>query len=325
MLIDKALLEEYIHLLFGEVTKGGKGSGFHGHEGRPGQVGGSGLGGNASYDKDQKKWVDDKGNALPEHILACKIPPEWNNVTFDHNPKADLLVVGKDGKGRRTAIYSERFIQKQADKKFARILELDQKYPEISRQVHKDLIKGNHVEEAACLHLIMTTGIRPGSNKDTQAKKKAYGATTLEGRHVVVDNKGKVNLQFTGKKGVDLNIPVTDKAVAKDLISRSKVAGTNGKLFNINEKSLLSYTHTQDGGSFKTKDFRTLLGTKTAMEEVEKTKAPSTQKEYIKSVMKVAKTVSTKLGNTPTIALQAYIYPGVFAKWKISYEGKHND
>jgi DNA topoisomerase IB len=34
--------------------------------------------------------------------------------------------------------------------------------------------------------------------------------------------------------------------------------------------------------------------------------------------MAVAKTVSARLGNTPTIALQSYIDPTVFGAWKMA-------
>ena len=48
-----------------------------------------------------------------------------------------------------------------------------------------------------------------------------------------------------------------------------------GQLFEVNEKSLLDHVHTLDGGGFKTKDFRTHLGTSTAMAEVGRRKAPT--------------------------------------------------
>ena len=44
--------------------------------------------------------------------------------------------------------------------------------------------------------------------------------------------------------------------------------------------------------------------------------APKTEAERKKAVMSVAKVVSSKLGNTPTIALQSYIHPNVFEGWK---------
>ena len=160
----------------------------------------------------------------------------------------------------------------------------------------------------------MSMGIRPDSDTDTQAKVKPYGATTLEGRHVVVSDS-EVRLRFTGKKGVALDLPVTDASVVEMLLARKRAAGEDGKLFGVTDKALLDHVHSFDGGGFKTKDFRTLLGTRTALAEIAKMSAPTDEKAYKKAVMDVAKKVSAKLGNTPTVALQSYIAPEVFSKW----------
>jgi DNA topoisomerase IB len=125
-----------------------------------------------------------------------------------------------------------------------------------------------------------------------------------------------VVLKFTGKKGVDLSIPVEDKKIAADLLERKKAAGDAGKIFKTDQASLGDYTHTLDGGGFKTKDFRTLKGTTTALDEIEKMPAPKSEKEYKKYVKTVASAVAKKLGNTPAIALQSYISPHVFEDWK---------
>ena len=97
------------------------------------------------------------------------------------------------------------------------------------------------------------------------------------------------------------------------LLDRKAAAGDTGKLFKTSDSSLRDYTHTLDGGSFKPKDFRTLKGTQTALDEIKKNPAPaSSMKEFKQRVRDIAKAVSQKLGNTPTIALQSYINPFVF-------------
>jgi DNA topoisomerase-1 len=216
-------------------------------------------------------------------------------------------------------VYSKKFVSKQAAEKFERINALDDKMREINKQVAAALKKKS--EEAACLRLIMATGIRPGSDKDTQAAKKAFGATTLQGQHVVVKG-GKVSLRFVGKKGVDLDIPVTDPKLAQELIKRKAAAGKNGKLFATNSGKLSQFTHSLDGGGFKTKDMRTYLGTTLAQNLVEKKPIPRTEKEYRAAVRDVARVVSQQLGNTPTVALQSYIAPVSFAGWRQALDNR---
>jgi DNA topoisomerase IB len=174
-------------------------------------------------------------------------------------------------------------------------------------------------ETASVARLIMSTGIRPGSDRDTGAEKQAYGATTLRVEHVVVNDSKepgapKVILTFTGKKGVDLKIPVHDEEIAKDLIRRAK-SSKDGRLFGTTDGELRDYVSKASGGKFKPKDFRTLRGTELAADVVREHKCCDSEKERKAAIKHVAKIVSTALGNTPAIALQSYIDPIVFAKW----------
>lgn len=278
---------------------------------------------------DHGRWVDvdgadsegarklKNGKPVPSHIP--RIPPAWTDVKISKDPDSHLLVTGFDAKGRRVAIYSASHAAKQAQAKFARTEELTKKFDSIRAQNEK-LRKSEdpRVRDAAdATRLIMDTGIRPGSDADTKAAVKAYGATTLEGRHVV-DTKEGTRLQFTGKKGVAIDIPITDLGTAKMIRDRAKAAGRNGKLFpNTDARALLDHVHAFDGGGFKTKDFRTMVANKVAMQEVAKMPKPKSEKEYKKAVAAVARTVSDTLGNTPTVALQSYINPVVFAGWRI--------
>lgn len=261
------------------------------------------------------KWVTHEDKEIPEHAKKMVIPPAWKNVRIAPDASHDLQAIGEDSKNRVQRIYSEAATQKSADEKFSRNKELLEKQGYIFKQNEENL-KSEHPkirEAAACMKLIQETGIRPGSDNETGAEKQAYGATTLEGRHVIVGPGGHVRLQFVGKKGVDLDIPVTDSATAIMLKERKEKSGDDGKLFGVTDGLLRDYSHTLDGGSFKPKDFRTLKGTNTALEAIKEVKEkPATLKEYKKVVMAIAKKVSEVLGNTPTIALQSYINPFVF-------------
>jgi len=258
------------------------------------------------------------GNPLPSHVANLKIPPAWTDVEVATDPKSELLVRGKDAKGRVQAVYSEAHWARVAAIKFARTRELLAKRDRIVSENNVNRTDASKLENADAMALVLSTGVRPGSEKDTKGNVKAYGATTLEGRHVV-EADGQLRLRFTGKKGVSIDIPVEDKEVAAMLRERKKAAGDDGQLFATDNAKLLAYAHTLDGGKFKTKDFRTLMGTKTAIEEIAKVKTkPATQKEYVKMVKTVAKAVAARLGNTATVALQSYIDPSVFSAWRVS-------
>jgi len=264
-----------------------------------------------------KIWKDPAGNAVPKHIQKIAIPPKWKNVEVNADPKGTVLVRGRDEKGRTQSRYSESHNAKKAAKKFMRTRELITKRAQIFGEIKADAKSGEHREAAECLHLVMKTGLRPGSDDKSLADHESFGATTLEGRHIIPQKDGTVILRLvTGKnKGREKDFPVSDKATAKMLIRRKKEAGDDGKVFDVSAAKLREYSSTKDGGGFRTKDHRTALGTETAIKEVKGMKPPKTEAEYKAGLKFVAESVARVLGNTPAIALKSYIDPHVFSAW----------
>jgi DNA topoisomerase I len=242
---------------------------------------------------------------------GIKLPPAWTNVQVTDDPNAALQAVGMDSKGRSQYVYSSAHSEKQAAAKFARINTLRSHIGDIDHSISSDSATNDH---AAALMLIRRLGLRPGSDSDTGAEKKAFGATNLRAGHVKVDGE-TVNLDFTGKKGVDLSFSVEDPQLAAMLTPRlaGKVAGD--KVFATNERKTADYLHSVAPG-FKLKDLRTYHGTLHAFAMVEAMPVPSNKAALVKARRAVAVAVSEKLGNTPTVALASYIDPSVFAKWE---------
>ena len=265
------------------------------------------------------RWQLRGGGEVPEHAKGI-IPPAYREAHINPDPTADVQGVGTDSQGRTKRFYSQAFEERQAAQKFERVESLRRERDQVFAQTDSDLTNADPAvrENASALKLIQTTGIRPGSETDTKAKVQAYGATTLEGRHVVIDQDGGVRLQFVGKEGKNLDIPVDDKRTADLLRERAIQAGPTGKLFATDDAAVRDYAHSRlDKGRFKPKDFRTLKGTEEASALVNQEPArASSMKDYKRRVMAVAKRVAEKLGNTPAIALQRYISPSVFAAWK---------
>jgi uncharacterized protein len=266
------------------------------------------------------KRVQANGAPLPPHIASLAIPPAWVGVRFNPDQNGNVLVTGKDSKNRPVQIQSKAYAASQSAKKYARVKALAEVYGQIAARndaARRDL--RTH-DVADCLALVMATGIRPGSERDTGAATQGYGATTLQGSHVISTQQG-VKLRFVpGKKhGQTIEMPIDDASVAKMLLKRKAAAGAKGKLFGaVTDKTLLAHTKSMAGNTFKTKDLRTHVGTQTAMRLVNSMPPPTDAKAYKQSVLQVAKAVSAKLGNTPVIALQSYIAPEVFGAWKMA-------
>lgn len=299
----------------GEFAPKGSGGGGSTAKGSTQKGSSESGGGEAPKGSAQAHLVSLEKDKWPEHIQALKLPPAWRDVKVSPDPKAALQAIGKDAKGRPQYVYSAAFSQSQTAKKFARIKKLDARFDKMMKQNDANLKSRDertkqHAQVAA---LILDMGLRPGSERDTGAKEKAYGATTLEATHVIAKGD-ETRLQFTGKKGVKIDLPVDNPALAKTL--REKARG-GGQLFpRVSADSLGGYIKQLGGDEFKTKDLRTLKASRMANDLVSAAPVPTNETQYKKAVRIVAQAVSAKLGNTPTVALQSYINPVVFAPWQ---------
>jgi DNA topoisomerase-1 len=283
-------------------------------------VSGSGGQGSSSSDNESKPSAtstshsdSDTGTRTPSGLL---IPRAWTSVKLAKTPNEPLQATGIDVKGRTQYLYSAAHCEKAAAEKFSRIRAFRDALPKISDQINKDRETD---ESAAALYLIQKTGFRVGSNKDTLAKTKAYGASTLLGKHVQIKDD-MVSFDFIGKKGVHIQRQVKDADLAADLAPR--ITHPDEPIFNTSDVAIRSYLGKISGEPFTPKDFRTWTGTETALKEVMSDGTPSDEKDFNKRVHGVAVTVSKILGNTPDMALKAYIDPSVFSRWRSSMSTK---
>lgn len=226
-----------------------------------------------------------------------KVPPGWKNVKFYENK--NYIATGVDNKGRLQYIYPKDIRKKKSRQKFRRVERLARKKKIILNRIVKDAEQGNI--EAQAVYTMFQTGFRPGSEKDTKADKKAFGAITLKKDHIKLKSKDKVEFNFTGKKGVKIHKEVKDSLLADIMKERKE----DQHLFDTSPSDVREYFDKRTNGQFQLKDLRTLKAFEVADEVLEKTKSED-PKEVKKEVVEE---VSKELGNTPAIAAQAYIAP----------------
>lgn len=249
-----------------------------------------------------------------ERLKKLRLPPAWHSVRVSEDPNAALQATGIDSKGRVQYRYSAEHSERQAAEKFARLQEFAKAVPQIEASSLRDMRAGS--DAAGATYLIAQTGFRVGSDAETGAAVKAYGATTLLGKHVQVDGN-KVSFNFTGKKGVEISKTIEDKPLA-DLI-RSKNLDPEARLFKTTDADVRTYMKSVSKDDFKVKDFRTYHGTAIAMQHVneEMKSPPTTVKERKAAERRVAERVAKHLGNTPTVARAAYIDPAVWGRLSV--------
>lgn len=246
------------------------------------------------------------GEKLPESVekaLGRKIPPSYTNIRYSTDPKAELQAIATDKAGRTQRLYSKEHFERAKEAKFSR--NAGHNRAEIDNAI-KEAIKKDP-ETGDCLRLIRETGLRPGSLKDTKAKEQAYGASTLLGKHVVVEGN-KVILRFTGKDNVKQEHVIENKSTARNLIERKKRAGDDGRIFNTNGRKLLKAL---PKGTL-VKDLRTIKATDTAKKLLKDIPPATSRREMVRVRNEVGEKVCKILGNKRDESLRSYIDPQVF-------------
>lgn len=258
------------------------------------------------------RWVrpEEGQKSTPSGI---RIPPNWTDVWVTTDKRNPLQATGVDTKGRKQYLYSSKHVEKAAAAKFKRLKDFHKALPILMKRIKTDM--DNNIEEAQVLFLISQTGLRVGSEKETLAEKKAYGATTLLSEHISIDGDN-IAFDFTGKKGIHIQLEINNPELSSMLKQKIKQS-ENGQLFGISDNDARKYLNKIVGSKkFTPKDFRTWLGTSLALEKMEGMERPGTKRGFQRARKAVGEFVSSKLGNTPAMALSAYIDKVVFAPWE---------
>jgi DNA topoisomerase-1 len=180
-------------------------------------------------------------------------------------------------------------------------------------------------EEATVLALILATGMRMGGDK-VRGDVPAYGASNLRKKHVTMKGN-KAHLDFVGKHGVHIEQDVElEPKLARAIRNRIESAPDDeSPIFASSPQKIRDKLAEVTGGKFKVHDLRTYTATALALEEVTKQELPKDAKDAMKKKKQVATVVSSKLGNTPQMAMNSYISPQVWSNWDAWIEGIGND
>lgn len=252
--------------------------------------------------------------ATPEDRERLKIPPGWVDVFVADDPTNYRQVWARDAQGRSQGKYTAEFEARQEALKFERVKELAGKLDDLDNALVRDMTTDS---AAAVTALIRHFGLRPGSMKDTRARKQAYGASTLQARHVrQYPETGRTTLSFMAKSGQKITVSTRDPDIYR--LMQQWTEGKQGTdfLFDATDADVRAYLARVIGPGFYPKDLRTLKANVMALEMVRSMRRPTTMTAFRKARNKVADAVAKALGNTRAVTLSGYINPTVFADWE---------
>ncbi len=275
-------------------------------------------------------YLDRKGNKIEDEktldrIKKLVLPPAWTDVWIAEKKNAHLQATGIDAAGRKQYKYHHDWAKQRNETKYFRLLEFGSKLPEFRKNIQKDLRRRELDERkvlAISLNMMQKTLIRIG-NESYKQLYGSYGLTTLRDKHVKI-NGNSLKLSFKGKKGVQHEIDISDKGLARLVKKCRDIPGQelfqyytpDGDRKSIDSGKVNNYIKEISCCDFTAKDFRTWAGTMHTLKHLAEFEYPDNQTLKKKIMLTAIDQVAAKLGNTRAICKKSYIFPALLDEYE---------
>jgi DNA topoisomerase-1 len=264
------------------------------------------------------KRLRDRGEL--ERIRQLVIPPAWTDVWICPDPRGHLQATGRDARARKQHRYHARWREVRDETKYHRLIGFARALPAIRKRTRSDLRKpGLQLDKvvAAVVQLLEKTLIRVG-NDEYARSNRSFGLTTLRDGHVKV-NGGRVRFTFRGKSGVEHDVDLDDRHLARVVRECQDLPGYDlfqyldeeGERHTIGSSDVNDYLRGITGEDFTSKDFRTWAGT-VLTAELLRDVAFESDTEAKKNIVHAVEAVAKRLGNTKAVCRKCYIHPAIF-------------
>lgn len=255
-----------------------------------------------------------------QRIKKLVIPPAWTNVWICIFENGHLQATGLDLKKRKQYLYHTLWQQLRNETKFHRLYEFGKVLPELRLRLEEDIAGKQLTQQkvlATVISLMERTYIRVGS-ADYEKMYGSYGITTLKDEHVNI-NGDKIVFSFKGKKGVEHNITLRNKKLARIVKDCRDIPGkelfqyydNDGNKRSIDSGMVNNYIKEATAMDFTAKDVRTWAGTIHALQALWSIGDALTETECKKNIVAALDVVSNKLGNTRTVCKKYYVHPAL--------------
>lgn len=270
------------------------------------------------YFDTEGKPIRDEQRILRINRLA--IPPAYTDLWICPSPNGHIQATGRDARGRKQYRYHDRWREVRDENKYERMVAFGEALGKIRRRLRKDMalagLPRNKVL-ATVVQLLERTFMRVGNEEYARANK-SFGLTTLRSRHVDVAG-AKVRFRFRGKSGVNQEIDVNDRRVAKVVKKLADLPGQElfqylddeGEVRHVTSHDVNDYLREITGQDFTAKDFRTWAGTVLAAMALTEVGAFENKTQARKNVKDAIHAVAKMLCNTPAICRKCYVHPTV--------------
>lgn len=268
------------------------------------------------FDTDGQR-ITDPGEI--KRINALAVPPAYTDVWICADPRGHLQATGRDARGRKQYRYHPRWREVRDADKYSRLRDFGLALPKLRKRLETLLAAPGFSRDkvmATVITLLDATLIRVG-NTQYARDNRSYGLTTLRRRHVEI-NGSAIRFQFRGKSGVEHQITVKDRRLARIIKRCQEIPGQNlfqyldenGERHTVSSSDVNAYLQTLTGADFTAKDYRTWAGSALAL-SVLRGLQWQPKSDAKRHVVEMVKNVARQLGNTPAVCRKCYIHPAV--------------
>lgn len=280
----------------------------------------------------ENKPLKDKSQL--QRIKALVIPPAWTNVWICRYENGHLQATGLDIKQRKQYLYHPLWLELRNETKYHRLYEFGKALPRLRLKLEQDIATRALSQQkvlATVISLMERTYIRVG-NSDYEKLYGSYGMTTLKDKHVNIEGD-KIKFSFRGKKGIEHNISLHNKKLARIVKECRDIPGkelfqyydSDGNRRAIDSGMVNNYIREATGFDFTAKDVRTWAGSIHALQALWSIGEAITETDCKKNIVAAIDIVSQKLGNTRTICKKYYIHPALIELYQERKLNKYMD
>jgi DNA topoisomerase-1 len=269
-------------------------------------------------------YFDPTGQRITEadeikRLNALAVPPAYTEVWICADPRGHLQATGRDARGRKQYRYHARWREVRDADKYLRLRDFGLVLPKLRKQLEALLAAPGFSRDkvmATVITLLDATLIRIG-NSQYARDNRSYGLTTLRSRHVEI-NGSAIRFQFRGKSGIEHQITVKDRRLARIVKRCQEIPGQNlfqyfdenGERHSVSSSDINTYLQSLTGADFTAKDYRTWAGSVLALATLRELRW-ETEPDAKRHMVEMVKNVATRLGNTPAVCRKCYIHPAV--------------
>jgi DNA topoisomerase-1 len=275
------------------------------------------------------RFMDADGRPVPAgevegRIRSLAIPPAWTGVRVSPDPDHKVQAWGYDAAGRKQYVYSPRYVQWRAARKWGRVLRYARLLPRIRAATDRHLARPglDRLKVLATVVRLTSRGFFRIGSERYAVQNRTFGICTLRKSHVRVHGDTLV-FTYPGKRRKDQRQVIADTPLVA--IIRELLALPGSRLFryregdrirNVTARAVNRYLRAIAGERCTSKDMRTFGGTVRAAIVLAELGPPRSEREAQRNIALCCRLVANELGNTPAICRSAYIHPAVLEEYR---------